>query len=281
MIANIGNHDVFYKNTNDVNSPELLLQGYENIEVVWQPTEFKFESLEVLVVPWITSDNYNITMHQVQNTTAPVMLGHLELAGYEMYKGAVIDHGMSDTLFEKFDMVLSGHYHHRSTRRNIHYLGAPYQMTWSDYDDDRGFHILDTETRELQFVKNPLVMFERVVYDDTGITEFTQFDVDFSKYSSMFIKLVVRKKSNPYLFDLFIEALEKVGVSDLQVVDDSLIITGEETDDEDLDVENTVTLISKYVQTIDGIDEQVKSKLDMYMRNLYNDAVNVSREKVQ
>ena len=105
------------------------------------------------------------------NAFAPIVLGHLELVGFEMFRGSVSTHGDSPDLFGRFDLVCSGHYHHKSDTGNIHYLGSHSQFTWSDYGDDRGFHILDTETKELEFVKNPYEMFAKVWYDDRKDTD--------------------------------------------------------------------------------------------------------------
>ena len=41
----IGNHDTYYKNTNDVNSPELLLYNQPNVNVI---TEHEVKSMMVL-----------------------------------------------------------------------------------------------------------------------------------------------------------------------------------------------------------------------------------------
>ena len=48
-------------------------------------------------------------------------------------------------------------------------------MMWSDYNDVKGFHILDTETREMEFIANPYQMFYRIKYDDS------QTDFDFGR----------------------------------------------------------------------------------------------------
>jgi DNA repair exonuclease SbcCD nuclease subunit len=52
--------------------------------------------------------------------------------------------------FLKFELVMSGHFHTKSQKGNITYLGNTYQMYWNDYADQRGFHIFDTDTLKLE-----------------------------------------------------------------------------------------------------------------------------------
>lgn len=273
LIVNIGNHDVFYKNTNSVNSPELLLanRGYEFVVDI--PVELQLGGTSLLMVPWITSDNYNIVMQKLQETTAEVMYGHLELAGFEMTKGIVIDSGMSADIFDKFDMVLTGHYHHKSNRKNIYYLGSPYEMTWGDYDDPHGFHIFETDTRELTFVENPFRIFHKLYYDDTNASDFSDTIVDFSpeKLQGCYIKLIVSSKKKPILLEKVIDVLEKSGVEDLQVVEDHLKIENDNSDIES-GVEETVTILKKYVRDLDGINVD-RQQLESLIVDLYNQAI--------
>ena len=84
-----------------------------------------------------------------------------------MYKGLPSHAGMSSDIFNKFDLVCSGHYHHRSKHKNIQYLGAAMEYTWSDAEDARGFSVFDTKSCQLEFIDNPLRIFYKIFYDDT------------------------------------------------------------------------------------------------------------------
>jgi DNA repair exonuclease SbcCD nuclease subunit len=273
LIINTGNHDVFYKNTNEINSPQLLL-GTEYELVVSEPEVFKLGSLDLLVVPWITADNYDVCMDTIRNTKCPVMFGHLELAGFEMTKGIVMDHGMKSDPFDRFDMVLTGHYHHKSNRLNVHYLGAPYEMTWADCDDPHGFHILDTETRELTFVENPYKIFHKVWYDDQEVKTPDEAvkNVDYSSFKDTYVKVVVTAKTKPAWFDIVIDKFEKAGAADLQVVDDHLNLNLELDDDIVNEAENTATMLRKYVASLDNLSIS-REKLENVVIGLYNEAV--------
>lgn len=269
----VGNHDTFYKNTNDINSPELLLLAYDNISVYSDPVVKTYDGLDIALLPWVNSGNYSKCIDFINDTSAQILFGHLELAGFEMYRGAFNDHGMDAKLFDKFDVVCTGHYHHRSSRGNIHYLGTPYEMTWSDYQDPRGFHIMDTDTRDLTFIQNPYRMFNKIHYDDTSKEMSEVVDINYEEYKNTFIKVIVHNKSNPYWFDMFIDKLEKTGVEDIQVVEDHLNLNLEDDSDIVNEAEDTLTILRKVV---DGLDTRVAKKdLDSFLTTLYTEAMHV------
>ena len=157
-----GNHDIFHKNTNEVNSLKELLSSYSNINIIEQPEIKTYDNIRFLFLPWLNGENYQPFMKWVSENDADILLGHLELAGFPMYAGVQNQHGMEADLFKKFKQTWSGHFHHRSSKGNIHYLGTQYELTQSDAGDAKGFHIFDTETQTLEFQKNPYTLYETI-----------------------------------------------------------------------------------------------------------------------
>jgi len=240
------------------------------------PTVIEFAGCEVMMVPWICDANEEQTFLMADKTSAQVLFGHLELAGYEMYKGGYIDHGFSDKWLKKFDLVCSGHYHHKSTRGNINYLGCPYEMTWSDYNDPKGFHIFDTDTRTIEFIENPHTLFHKIWYDDAnldmnGLIKQTN---EFHQYNNKVVKVIVKNKDNPMMFDMFIEKLEASDPLNIQVVTDHLHLDLEDDNDIIDEAEDTLTILKTYV---DGLDiKNDKMELQQVLKMLYDEALAVS-----
>jgi len=267
----IGNHDTYFKNTNDVNSPVLTLGEYDNIEFISHPKQID----NILFIPWICAETYQETIDAINDTNATICMGHLEIEGFAMYKGMVSEGGLSRKMFRKFDMTFSGHYHHKSEEDGIHYLGNPYQLTWQDYGDTRGFHILDTETLELEFIPNPDEMFIKLTYDDkdADFKEFLEKDISFSK--NKYVKLVVVNKTNPYLFDTYVNNIYNIGPADFKIVED-FTLTSEVEDDTIDQAQDTLTILNSYVDTIN--DESIDSnKLKSILRELYVEALNLEQ----
>jgi DNA repair exonuclease SbcCD nuclease subunit len=278
MIVFPGNHDIFYKNTLKVNSLNLLLKEYEgrNVTVVQQPCDYYLGEngeYKVALLPWICEDNIVETFELIKITNSQICLGHLELSGYEMYKGAVHTDGMDASLFNKFEMVLSGHYHHRSSKGNVHYLGVPYEMTWSDYNDTKGFHVLDLKNRQLTFIQNPFRIFHKLVYDDSNTDLKTLLSMNFDDYKGTYVKVIIKNKTNPYWFDMFIEALEKSDAVSIQVVDDNLNLSIEADEEIVNEAEDTITILRKYVENLE-LETNTK-ELEVLLRSLYEEALTV------
>lgn len=271
-----GNHDVYYKNTNSVNALDELVTGkYENVHVYdSSPVELIFDKMPILLLPWINSENKEEIFEAIRKTNATIVGGHLELAGFEMFKGSINSHGEDPKIFDRFETVLSGHYHHRSTSGNIHYLGSHAEFTWSDFEDPRGFHILDTKTKELTFIRNPYRMFYKVWYNDADkmITEI--LDHDFEQYKGKMVKVIVTNKTNPYFFDMFIENLEKCNPLEMQIVEDNLNLYLENDDDIVNEAESTIDIFKTYIDQINAPNFN-KKKLENTIVELYNEALAV------
>ena len=267
-----GNHDTYYKNTNEVNALRELARDYINIRIHDRhPCELKYDDLKILLLPWICDQNRQETLDAIKNTRAQVVMGHLELQGFEMYRGSMVSHGDDPRLFDKFDLVCSGHYHHRSSNGNITYLGSHAEFTWSDYDDPRGFHIFDTQTRELTFIENPYKMFAKIFYDDADMKVEDLSDIEFESYTGKCIKIIIKNKTNPYLFDLFVDRLEKVNPADLQIVEDHLNLGLVEDEDIVDEAEDTLTIFRKYVNNM--ITDVNKEKLNKTIGDVYAEAL--------
>jgi len=268
----VGNHDIPYKNTNDINATRELFVGKPNIKLYMDPEEVIIGDCNILFLPWINQENYQQSVELINSTKAQVAMGHLEVKGFDMYRGMPSHEGFEPATFDKFDMVFSGHYHHMSRKGNIHYLGAPYEMIWSDWGDVRGFHIFDTQTRELEFIANPYQMFQKIWYNDENTTLEGLLD-SFPIVKNKQVKVIVQSKTNPYWFDLFMGKVYEEGALDVTIVEDHRNMDA--ISDEELisEAEDTLTILSKYIQGLEiGVD---KGDLEKLMRGLYNEALSM------
>jgi DNA repair exonuclease SbcCD nuclease subunit len=270
MIA--GNHDTYFKNTNDVNSPELLLAEYTNIHLVNKAQDIIVHDTPICFVPWICPDNYEESIETINSSNAEICMGHFEIAGFAMYRGMESHEGLSKNLFQRFDMVFSGHYHHRSDDGHIYYLGNPYELTWQDYNDPRGFHLFDIQTRQLEFVRNPNTMFERAEYDDTLVDPSLN---DYGHLTNKYVKIVVVNKNDFYKFDKFITKVYDANPYEVKIIEDFSEFSEGEIDS-DINLEDTLDVLSNYIDSVET--DLDKDKVKTFMKSLYTEAINLEVE---
>lgn len=263
----LGNHDIFWRESLQINSPELLLKDYQNITLYSKPVTIKVNSMQVDIVPWICKENEEEVYDFIKNTTSSICLGHFEISGFEMYKGMECSDGISSDIFKKYSLVLSGHYHHRSTKGNITYVGTPCEHTWADFEDPRGFHIFDTGTKTLEFIENPYTIFNKVYYDDSKEVVF-----DAKEFEHKHVKLVVVNKTKFYEFDEYVRKAYEANPLELKIIEDMSEFENENLNDDDVNLEDTITLLSQYVDSLNT--ESDKQRIKTLMKTLYVEAQN-------
>ena len=262
----VGNHTAYYKNTNDINAVDLLLREYDNVSVYSEPTEIKLDQLKVLLIPWINSENEEKTIKLIKKTKCPVAMGHLEVKGFRIHRGYIMETGTDVSLFDKFERVYSGHYHTRSDNGTVYYLGNPYEMFWNDLNDTRGFHIFDTETLEHTPVNNPYKLFYNIYYEDTNYQTF-----DARQYENKIVKVIVRKKTDSKKFEKFLDKLYSVNVSELKIIENFALIESGEFEAEES--EDTISILNRYIQEAEvDFDKSIVTNI---LQEVYREACEV------
>lgn len=263
-----GNHDTYYKNTNDLNSLKELLGYYMNeIHIIMEPTVMEYGSLKIAMIPWINQENYDDTMKFIKCCKADWCGAHLELDGFEMMRGIKNVHGMDRKIFSKFEKVLTGHFHVGSQQDNIWYLGSQMEFFWSDAHDKKYFHVIDTETREVEKILNPNTLFHKVLYNDDKI-DYNNYDV--SQCNQKFVKVVVVNKKDSFLFDRFIDRIQSENIHELKIAENFQEFTGENVHDDSMEFDDTPKIVDSY---IDGVDTDLdKDKIKIQMRELMTEA---------
>lgn len=263
-----GNHDTYYKNTGDLNSLKELLGHYmDEVNIIHEPTTMNYDGLDFALVPWIDKENEEKCMKFLKETPAMYVGGHFEIMGFEMLKGITNSHGMDKSVFDRFHHVYSGHFHMKSTQKNITYLGTQLEFFFNDAGNDKFFHIFDTETCEMTPVQNPHTLFEKIYYDDT---KDNPLEYDFDKLNGKFVKVTVINKKDLFTFDRFIDTIQTRDIHELKVAENFSEFIGENVDDGEVLLEDTTTLLNSYVDAVDT--ELDRDKIKGQMNDLLKEA---------
>lgn len=263
----LGNHDIYYRESLKINSTQQVLGEFDNIWCHDSPLTVDCDGTTIDIIPWICKENYDEVSEFMRQSKSDLCLGHFEIDGFAMYRGMAAHGGLSPAVFAKYERVLSGHFHTRSENGNITYVGTPYELTWQDAGDPRGFHVFDTETRQLTFVENPHTIHVRYEYDeDKPIT------LDPADCFEKFVRIVVTNKKDVKKFDAFMTTIQTANAYEVKIIED-LSEFKEGTIDETVDLEDTVSLMASYVDSVETTAD--KEKIKAYMKSLYIEAINI------
>jgi hypothetical protein len=264
----LGNHDTYYKNTNEVNALQNL-NIPKNTKVYTKSETVTFDGLDILFLPWICDDIMEETLLSIDSSTAQIVMGHLEIKGFEMHKGHINEQGLDKSLFKRFEKVISGHFHKRSDDGHVYYLGSPYEITWSDYNCPKGFHIFDTETRELTRVPNPITVHKKLIYNDKQ-EDYTKKDL--TQFENTFVKLFISNKTDTDMFDKLVDKFHnETNVYELNIIEDLTSDLTSTVKEDILDQgEDTLTFLGNYIDQIDTTLD--KTKLKKFAKELYVEA---------
>jgi hypothetical protein len=265
-----GNHDTIFKNTLEHNSLTETTQEFKNITVYTEPTIINCQTYKIGVNPWIIDKkNPNIT------AKADIILGHFNITGLPMMKGITSKDGIDIKAFKKYKLVLSGHFHIRSITDNFHMLGTPMQLTWNDFNQDKGFMVLDDKFN-YEYIQNEInPQFVKLYYDNGDISviglDHTEIPCSLSKEESLevvkhnYCRLFTRAVDDPLKVEAYHSSLllvscdnYKIDIVNLKdVVED---FDASEFDDSFEDGESTIQMIMACITGMtfeEGIDKDL------------------------
>lgn len=267
LITLLGNHDIYWKESLQVSSSGLILGEYQNILLIDEPFTYTIDHTTIDLIPWICKENETEVFDFIDKSRSDLCFGHFEIAGFPMYRGMTAEEGLSHDMFAKYERVLSGHYHTRSKAENIEYVGTPYEMTWQDAYDPRGFSVFDTQTRQLDFIPNPFTIHVKLNYDDRG-DQVWPAQVDLK---DKYVKIVVQNKTNLFTFDQYITDVYNQDPAEVKIIED-LSEFNEGTISEEINLEDTMSILDNYVDSVQTNED--KESIKKVLKELYIEALN-------
>lgn len=155
-----GNHDTYYKDDLTVTSLSNIWSK-PNVTAITKITPMELKGVKFLFVPWLTTSMSQSFEENVSKVAGKFkyVVGHFETMGFPFEAGSICTNGMNpEILYNNFENTISGHFHTESYKEvngnSIHYVGTPFQLTFADTNERKGFHILDVVTNEREFIEN-------------------------------------------------------------------------------------------------------------------------------
>jgi len=259
----VGNHDSYYKSNGNLTSTKLLFDDLNGVNVYDSVTELQFGDKNFLMVPWIFPIQMEETISRLQVHTADVCCGHFEMIGVVFQGNTLSRKGIDTDTFSHFPHVFSGHFHKKSQ----YYIGSPYQMSWTDFNDAKRIIVYDTDDGTA---------------DDVYLADDTYFAIEYpipagedepvwSQYKDKIVRVHVKKKDNIPEFDKFIERLQEVEPQEIDIKEEYLYIDVIEEDDLDENTDTLGVLLSS-VDNINDLQKGEKHIVKDILKQLYDKA---------
>lgn len=265
-----GNHDVYFKNTNTINSIDLLLGEYKNVEIIEKWEEFNLYGKQIGMISWLNSSNMDEGIDWIKQLNVDALFGHFETEIVDLENDAPTK--LHSSVFSHIDLVVSGHYHIPSNDGTVVYIGNPSQTNWKEFGQKRGFTIFDTEKMDLLLIENPFDVFFKYYYtskEDLLNFDFSIFNKKIVRVYSDLLNMKERKK-----FDLFLDGVSREAFS-LEVLDLDPNLYQDSKELSKIENIDTFDTIRQYVNSITS-DSVSKDKLLDILTSVYKQAVEKS-----
>ena len=278
----LGNHDIVYRNSLSHSFPKENLNEFEYVKVIDEPTKVSIGKYTIGLMPWIVDlKNYSLP------DKCDILMGHFDIQSMPMLTNIMSHEGHLVDEFKSYKHVFSGHYHIKSDKDNIHYVGTQYQLSWNDFDQTKGFYVV-RDNYQFEYIENVITpRFMKIYYkeiagdceirlagdgDERNISKLQAIELAKKNY----LKVFVEKCSNQIEFDRFYDSLLIVSKNDykIEIVNSEEIIEDYDFSDFDTSLESetsTVDLIMSYIESMvftDDIDKQLLLDLSRKEFNL-------------
>jgi DNA repair exonuclease SbcCD nuclease subunit len=254
----LGNHDIVYKNSLFPNSIAALVKNHDDIEIISEIKTIPFSQLPITFCPWIVNDEM---CDEIKAHSGPLCIGHFEISTFEIAPGHKFDNDkFTLDLVAGFEKVYSGHFHFRSSKENITYIGTPYQQTRSEAGQAKGFFELTINDGKLvdeKFIKNPSLLYQSIeVHEDT--------DVIFEEFKEKIVDVFPHSNTPQTKINEIVEGLESAGAWSVSVKYPKVDIDDDDVEvsiaQEDFSLNNYVL---EYIKNVDWPEGVEQDKLKM------------------
>ena len=274
----IGNHDIFMKYTNEINSLKVF-RNVENITVFEEPTHMMFSDKKMFFLPWVEKHEEIKEIIKDPKNASDVLFCHTDIRGLSFNRFTKIEEGTEAEVFKGHKRVYSGHIHYAQKTNNIRMLGCPYELTRSDIGNQKSVWLYDLETdTETQFKNDYSPRFLR--YKLEWILEQTLEDLQ-ATFQNNFIDIMVTPQwSLKFPFSAFTEKFSGYRKINHNIVteEEQKVEDGEELAEGESGEINLTSLIEKHIEGLHYSDA-IKEKLISVSKKLYQEALRELEEK--
>ena len=163
----VGNHDMYHKESWDVNSIKPLT-ALKNVHIIEKPTTLNIDGRNIDFLPYI--ENPIESLRELKKgrdkEDLTLLLGHMAVHGaklntlYGTTADVVVEYdtGMvcvNPSIFDDWQMTILGHYHGaQHLNEKVEYLGSPLQLSFGEAFEEKHIAIIDLKTLKKKYIVN-------------------------------------------------------------------------------------------------------------------------------
>lgn len=255
----LGNHDLYYRDRRDVNSV-IIPEGDIGIEVIDEP--IYMDEYQILLCPWLINEEKLTDL--IQEYNPKYVFGHFEIASFPLNKMSKMEGEYNPVDYQGPVRICSGHFHTRSEKNNITYIGNCFSHDFSDVNDwhNKGFAILDLDTNEIEYYE-----WENAPkYCVMNISELNSIDMS----NNMILKLRNDINMKPLDLTKLVDSLKELpNIVECSVYPSELIDIEKNNEENNIEnIENVDSLIVELISSLENTDNISSEKLVKLYRGL-------------
>lgn len=238
LYAISGNHDLYYRQSVSIDGPSQFTNGYQYVKIIKEPMVLD----DFLLIPWVCDENKQNIVDFLEKNRNPqkIVLGHFELAGFPVIKGHMAERGsLENDIFSGYKKVISGHYHSPSSRKNIVYIGTPYELSWNETGDEKKYYVYDDETTEIVPIYTNQRLFIQVDW-------YKRDDYNLEFFKDKYIRLLIDEETDENILSLYLSEIDKIGVADIKVLRKDIVDNAKEQE-EVTQVDDILSIMMTYI----------------------------------
>lgn len=237
----LGNHDLYLRNSREIHSI-IIPEGEIGVNLIKEPIMVD----NILLCPWLINDEKLTDL--ITQFNPEYICGHFEIPSFPLNKLSKFDGEYNPNDYKGPKRIISGHFHMRSEKNNITYLGNCFSHDFSDVNDwhNKGYAIFDTDTNMIEYIEWD----NAPKYCTVKISKMNT--IEFGK--NLHLKLINDVGLKPLQVNELKEQLMKLDtIVDCMVYPQELII---DTDTEDKNIENIGNINVLITEMLSNLDMQ-------------------------
>lgn len=257
LYLTVGNHNLYYRDNSLVNNISIFQKMFPNNVTVID----KFTTIGVIdLVPWVNKDNTTEIANRMNQSLSLYCIGHFELNGFNFDKvrvAQVSEERVTKQMLKNYKKVFSGHYHIRSEKDNILYVGTPHQLTWIDEGVEKYIYILDDITGDLIELVMPFEMFKQVEVNDDNWKEVCNDDLKGKKVRVIYEDL---------------KAFNDIQTQFIQINPDIQFIkkNNQKVKEVEIKLDESKSLLESILDYVNNIKPENQDKIESLIKKVYN-----------